>query len=64
MKLSTFHKVPVDIELSEEDEISVVSEVLYNDYWDYGRTWTEDVKKSFSIVYQYYTGFDIERLKR
>ena len=64
MKLSTYHKVPVEIEITDEEESKIVSEVLYKDYWEYSRMWTDDERKAFAHVYHYYSAGEIDRLKR
>lgn len=63
MKLKTFQKVPVLIELDCEEESEVVSHILQNTYWDLVDQLDDKEREAFSIIYTHYSGLDIERIR-
>lgn len=64
MKLTTFHKVPVEIEISKEDAENILTETLYETYWDNLSGLTEEERKAFARVYRYFSGYSIAHSER
>lgn len=64
MKLKTFQKVPVEIELDDDDQYELVGTILKNHYNETYDSLDDNDRNCFRRIYRYFTGLSIDYLER
>lgn len=64
MRLKTFYKAPIEVELSDEEQYELVGEILREHYNENYDILEDNDRECMSRVHTYFTGKPIDYLER